>query len=492
MTNPSSPHNRAEAALVIIVATFLALGTLYAWQTPRWQTPDEPAHFNYVLYVAQENRLPVLQAGDYPHQYLEEIKAARFPDWMSVSSLRYESHQPPLYYVLTALLYRATSGLSFDLRFLFLRLFSVVLGALSLLTLYHLVREVFPETESVPLMATGLVATIPMHLAMTAAVNNDALAAALLALLFWQSARAIRHGVERRRALILGVLLGLILLTKTTIYLVAGGTVITTVLLGSKTRRVGHLGTILALAFLLAMPFFARNAYLYGNLDILGWQRHDSIVVGQLRTADLIRQIGLPAFVQRFVSTTFHSFWAQFGWMGVPVDDRIYLALAILTVLVGVGICLFLVGVRRGRHCLTREQQSTLLVLAVASLLTLVTYVGYNFKFVQHQGRYLFPALVPVGLAAALGVRELVQPRPARLLAAILAAIALLLCVYGILNGDVAGWSVLLLLAAGGFLMGAACLPARLRWLPFGVLYLGLVALDYVCLVFYLVPALRG
>jgi hypothetical protein len=42
-------------------------------------------------------------------------------------------------------------------------------------------------------------------------------------------------------------------------------------------------------------------------------------------------------------------------------------------------------------------------VLGLTVLLTAGVHVGYNFTYVQHQGRYLFPALVPLGLAFALG-----------------------------------------------------------------------------------------
>ena len=36
-------------------------------------------------------------------------------------------------------------------------------------------------------------------------------------------------------------------------------------------------------------------------------------------------------------------------------------------------------------------------------VLTLGGYLYYNLTFVQHQGRYLFPALIPIGLAFAIG-----------------------------------------------------------------------------------------
>ena len=34
----------------------------------------------------------------------------------------------------------------------------------------------------------------------------------------------------------------------------------------------------------------------------------------------------------------FRSFWAMFGWMAVPIDTRIYLALRLLTIVVLLGL----------------------------------------------------------------------------------------------------------------------------------------------------------
>jgi len=45
--------------------------------------------------------------------------------------------------------------------------------------------------------------------------------------------------------------------------------------------------------------------------------------------------------------------------------------------------------------------QATILILLF--VLTLGGYLYYNLTFVQHQGRYLFPALIPIGLVFAIG-----------------------------------------------------------------------------------------
>ncbi|MGB9879239.1 MAG: hypothetical protein ACPLRM_00630, partial [Anaerolineae bacterium] len=378
--------------LCLILLSYLALGALYAWQTPKWQTPDEPAHFNYVQYLAEEHRLPVLQPGDYPYQYLEEIKAKKFPPDMSIATIRYEFHQPPLYYILAAVLYRLTAGLPFDMQFLALRLLSVILGIGILLTTYYLVLAIFPHNQFLPLAATAFVAVVPMHVAMTAAINNDALAELLALLVLYLSIRTLGEGPTLRRALLSGLLLGLVLLTKTTVYLLAGSAIVMSILCcqepasdsySSKLPPNGrYLLFAIAIALFIAAPWFARNAAVYGGLDILGWQRHDSIVSGQLRTAELLAKIGPVAFAQRFIRTTFNSFWAQFGWMGVPVDDRIYMALALFTALLGIGFCLFFIRASHGQTGLTPIQSRALLLMAAVAFLSVLTYLAYNLKFV--------------------------------------------------------------------------------------------------------------
>jgi hypothetical protein len=45
-------------------------------------------------------------------------------------------------------------------------------------------------------------------------------------------------------------------------------------------------------------------------------------------------------------------------------------------------------------------------LLALSASITVLLYLYYNLNFVQHQGRYLFPALVPIGAAAAAGMRQ--------------------------------------------------------------------------------------
>ncbi len=420
-------------ALAIILLGYLLTAGLYAWKTPRWQAPDEPAHYNYIVALAETGESPVLRAGDYPADYLEEIKARKFPPSMSVAPLRYEFYQPPLFYTLGALVYRATGRWGPDIQFLALRLLSVLLGLLLLTVTYQIVRTLFPGDYVLALATTTFVGTLPMHTAMMAAINPDTLAELWIALTLWLLLRRTDERKRLRTWLAVGLVLGLGLLTKITVLVavavvpvalwlrsrersaparVAGGG-------GSVWRRVlGGLVVVWGVAALIVAPWLVRNALVYGQKDILGWSRHNAVVVGQPRTADWLARFGTQDTLRRFAVTTFHSFWGQFGWMGVPMSARAYDLLFALSILAIVGCGLYLLDIGE-MPPVNRPPQlmAGLVTLGLTLLLTIFLYLAYNLTYVQHQGRYLFPALVPIGVFFSLGLREMIAPRRWSLLA---------------------------------------------------------------------------
>ena len=99
---------RQHAPFTIILLLYLAVGALYAIYTPDWQTPDEPAHYNYVRQLA-DGRFPIMQPGDYDQEFIMDVVFAGppFPPEVSLEPMSYEDWQPPLYYF--CLLYTSPS-----------------------------------------------------------------------------------------------------------------------------------------------------------------------------------------------------------------------------------------------------------------------------------------------------------------------------------------------------------------------------------------------
>ncbi len=178
----------ANITLVFILIAYLALGTAYALQTPAWQAPDEPAHYNYVQFIAEKRALPILRQGEYDQAYLEEF--TRTPQnvaSLSIDPLRYEDYAPPLYYLLAAPIYALTGGWITAIR-----LFSVVLGGALVVVAYLVGAEAYPNQLPFALGGAAFVAFVPQHLAMMSAVNNDSLSELLIALVVLQCMRLFR------------------------------------------------------------------------------------------------------------------------------------------------------------------------------------------------------------------------------------------------------------------------------------------------------------
>ncbi len=113
--------------------------------------------------------------------------------------------------------------------------------------------------------------------------------------------------------------------------------------------------------------------------------------------------------------------------------------------------------------------------MAASVLLTLLTYIYYNITFLQHQGRYLFTALIPIAIFLALGWHAALQPLAGRVTAAVLVAWAVLLAAWGLATGHgLPKWPIAITVAFAAALVVAGLLPERgRRWayaLPFALL----------------------
>src|SRR5207245_2433169 len=100
------------------------------------QNPDEPAHYNYVAFVAQTGGLPELRSGDWDSALLERLKNGQLTPQDSVAAIRYEAWQPPLTYLVAAPVYRAFAGADTATMVYALRTLDALLGALTLVVAY--------------------------------------------------------------------------------------------------------------------------------------------------------------------------------------------------------------------------------------------------------------------------------------------------------------------------------------------------------------------
>lgn len=404
---------------ILIIGAYFVIGALFAIYVPPWQSPDEPAHYNYIAQVAARGCCPLIEVGDWNLAYLSQLTGSRFDPALldELDTLQYEDHQPPLYYLIAAPLFNLSAG-----NLTVLRLLSVVIGAGVVLYTYRIGNLLLPERPWVALGAAALVAFLPQHVAMMASVNNDTLAECLIAITLWTTLRYLKDDNGRWVMAGLGVLVGLGFLTKISTYFLAGIVPLAIFLKWGGEFKVGdrsvgarhavplrdllrRLALFFIPALLLGAVWWARDLSVYGWPDFLGLARHNRVVADQPRTADTIAENGWGAYLSVFFGTTFNSFWGQFGWMGVPMPEWIYRVIQFLLAAVGGGLLLdFFVLRRRAASSNPPWRRNAWIALTLTAVLAVLAYLYYNTEFLQHQGRYLFPGLIPFALWMALGV----------------------------------------------------------------------------------------
>lgn len=285
--------------LWLVVLLTLAVGASWAAFTPAFQTTDEPAHFAYVQSVAELHH-PPRQLADSgllsPEQtcWYNGFKATqvRFahgerPPWSEPErralevgcgddsrrhdGAMYHAFQPPGYYLLSAAAYEAGSGSSLPTRLLLVRLISVLLAAIAVGCTYLLVRELIPGSPWPARAGALALAFQPVFMFNEAAVNPDALVVAAAAAIAAVGARAWRRGLTTRRALALGLLVGVGLWSKANFLLLLPSVALlaTALVLATPGRERLRRAARVAAAALVALACLGAYALINGEI----WDR---------------------------------------------------------------------------------------------------------------------------------------------------------------------------------------------------------------------------
>jgi 4-amino-4-deoxy-L-arabinose transferase-like glycosyltransferase len=263
--------------LCIIVALYLVLAFVYATVTPIFETPDEPAHFEYARFVALNRSLPVEARPGYPdhiqtggHPPLYYFLGALVIGGIDLSSYEGLERNPYFAYgplSLGANLFRHTDAEAFPytgtpLAVHLLRGMSILMGAGTLVLTYKLAGELFPSDRLVAVGAAAFVAFLPQFIFISASVNSDNLVNVLSAAALVQIVRAAQGKFHRKRdAILLGVTLGLAVLAKVSALVLLPIAMFAIVAPNRRPWRNAILPVVLMLApFLLVVGWwFARN-----------------------------------------------------------------------------------------------------------------------------------------------------------------------------------------------------------------------------------------
>lgn len=423
--------------LAVLAALFVVVAAGWAWAIPPFEKPDELGHYAYARFVATERRLPV-QGADGP--------------WVEA-----EDQQPPAYYAVAALAWGLARGLGApdvrptEARFapaidrpdaappdrvrylqplpprdrcghlpcavLLLRGLSLALFALGLLPLFRIAQATFGAAPGLAIAAAALAAFVPQVTFIATSVSNDGPAAAWAAMITAMLLRPAPADARaaRRGAVVLGAMLGLGWMVKSTILPLWPLAVFVRPARGDARpmSRGSLVALVAAVAVVVALPWAARNVTLYGSVLASAEQLRPEAFAWNLRPKSLFSMY----FLTQFPWYLSRSAWGVFGMLNAFLPPAVYAIWNAVLLVSATG--LWLHAVRRVRWWRLPGERAgvprsgpwpegrTLAVLASAIGLTIAGIVLYNLVVTQPQGRYLLPALGPLACAVVLGLAEI-------------------------------------------------------------------------------------
>ena len=452
-------------ALWVCAAVAFLNGAVWALLTPPLQPPDEISHLGYAQWVAETGRPPDPLSGDVARfkgreSFFSEEEtylgaAVRFsatglPSWSPQDDRRLRrqlagpvnrkaetaatvaANNPPLYYYLTALPYRATSKASFPDRIFAMRLLSALLAAITVAFCFLFVRELLPRTPWAWTVGGLAVAFQPMFGHISGAVHNDNLIYAAGAALLYLLAVCLRRGLTPRRGALVGAVVLVGILGKQTmvglIPAAAVGLAFAVWRAGPRRRREALTGALLAAA-VVAIP-----ALIWLGVNNLLLDRSEAVTgditnPGQGKQISWLEQLSylwqfflprLPFMSDQFAGASEYiypayglwdvyvqGFIGRFGqfqygfpmwanWVGLGIFGAI-LALAVSALIANRGI------VRR------RLPELATGVAAIGGVLLLIAVIAYRYRAKNgvpfEQARYVLPLLPLYAALVAVAAR---------------------------------------------------------------------------------------
>jgi hypothetical protein len=439
-------HHRTRA-LLLLLGLSLVRGMIYSAVIPPWQAPDEFRHFEYIKLLRQERHLLTAQDMSLPlqreiiasmveHHYWEFGRAA-FPfdpenppqSFQEIiwPSDPYWLFQPPLYYLMGV--FPVALAEDVDLQLYAVRLMSVVLGTLVVLVAFLTAVDLFPDDDFLIIGIPAFITFLPMHTFITSVANNDNLAEWLVSVVVLILVKVYKDGLSLLRVALIGLLVVLGLLAKRTAILTIPLLVVAIPIYFWRGRgracRLNRKGVGLIVGLILT-GVVARGLLwdagrrLWG--DMFPTLRPYLILIPGADFSALFTSEGLH-LLACYAEGLFESAWARFGWMNVRLDSIWYQMMALVSVAALGGVGRFASRALRRRTTLARWQGKCLLLFALCVLFAMAIAMGYSVRLWAHfqtfrpemapspQGRYLFPAMIPMATLFMLGLRELVSVR---------------------------------------------------------------------------------
>jgi 4-amino-4-deoxy-L-arabinose transferase-like glycosyltransferase len=426
LTKPYWNRRSAYKALVALLGGYVLLALLYSLSTPPFEAPDEYYHFAFIAHVARTGTLP---PNDHPLEHAWRQMVYHAPLYYLVSAViatPFDTSDFPSHYPLNPHASIGVALASDNVNFVAhvddwhgaalavraVRLFSIVLGATTLVGVFALSLALFPKREYVALLAVLVVMLNPQFLYISGVISNDNAVTAFTTLSLALAVHMIRTGATVQRVAVLSLTAACASLSKASgmTFYVAVPFILFWLwrAYGLPLRRaVLYALMIAAVWIVIAGWWYGRNFLLYGDFSAA----HMVAAATSLR-----REI--PDLVGELRGLYF-SFWGLFGWFNISAPLVFYQWTLMLLGLAFVGLMSCI------RRCHPKREDFVVgVALGIHTVIFIAAWWGFNQVVQASQGRLLFPLLGVFAAIVGRGLSRIPKPLSLGLLVGVGAATA--------------------------------------------------------------------
>ncbi len=382
------PHPRLVAGVYLLLA--LAFGLIQ----PLPHLPDEPAHVQYIAFLAEQLRLPLWEPTG--------------------GEAGYESQHPPLSYLLYAPAYRLLSAASPVVLHQGLRVVAALVGLGWLLLCWRLFARVLGDADARARYALATVAWMPLVVLYGCHPNPDLVVGLWATAGLWLAWETAVGRPQPRRAAALGAVVAAACLTKLSGLAVVLPACAASLLAVRRhtgpDRRAAWRDAVLAagVALLLLAPWTARNLALYGRPVVKTAAPYGSALEHVVNG-----DFGAPQLLRFTLKQTYLSTWIQPDWLpgwplagGAAPVQPFWPVVLFYSLLTGL-LLAALAGLRRRLDPGARD------LLGLGAVLLLGVLLGHQAAFWTQDiefnmgGRYVLSAMAVIGAGFGTGLVNL-------------------------------------------------------------------------------------
>lgn len=424
-----------RARWLLLLALALVSHALYASLVPPWQAPDEPAHFEVAELIHEKGR-PVTLADRGPGLQpeivasLDRNKFFQYIPW-AIRDHVIQAHQlqqfQQLYYAVASLTWWIAAEQPIEIQLVVMRMISALMNLGMVVVALLTMERLEPQDGFLQWTVPAFVGLLPMSTFISSSVNNDNLANLVVSAGVLVSTDYLLLGARVWDIVAFLLLVPLAALAKRSALVI--------IPMGAAAALFAHFHLpdwrgatrrrVLAVSLLPAVLIVALAALAVNSEPVLAQARsvyqHLTYTSNIPALPDLAG--AMASRIQAHAVSMFTSFWGAFGWQTVRLPDIVYWLLAASSGVALIGFAHYYSRVIRAR-----APEAVVLGFYVLIPLTLMLAVMLAFglydtdpanlwwgKGAPGQGRYLFPALIPIGTILMVGVRELIPDRLRRM-----------------------------------------------------------------------------